>query len=66
MATHKTIGEKIRKIRVKQGLSQEELAHIADIDRSYISEIETGKANMSMGMFLVLCRVLKTEPKEFF
>jgi len=66
MATHKTIGSKIRKIRLKEGLSQEQLAFETDIDRSYISEIETGKANFSIGFFLVICKVLKTDPKEFF
>lgn len=65
MATPKTIGSKIRKVRLAKGLSQEELAFETDIDRSYISEIETGKANFSIGFFLAICKVLKTDPKDF-
>lgn len=36
----KIIGEKIRNIRRKKGLSQEELGHIANLNTSFLSDIE--------------------------
>ena len=49
-------GENIKKIREEKGLSQEELANLADFDRTYISLIERGKRNLSL---LNLCRFAK-------
>jgi transcriptional regulator with XRE-family HTH domain len=42
------IGQRIKEIRVKQGLSQEKLALLADLDRTYIPSIESGKSNISI------------------
>lgn len=42
------IGNKIREIRIKKGLSQEKLALLSDIDRTYIPSIENGKRNISI------------------
>ncbi|MGH1399358.1 MAG: helix-turn-helix domain-containing protein [Alphaproteobacteria bacterium] len=64
MATIKSIGANIAKTRLSRGLTQEKLANEADIDRSYISDIENGKANITMGMFLTICSVLQVNPKE--
>ncbi len=45
---NKALGEKIREIRLKKELTQEELAHNAELDYSYINQIENGKRNPSM------------------
>ena len=45
---YKKIGEKIYQIRKKKFISQERLALISDIDRTYLSRIEKGKANPSL------------------
>lgn len=37
-------GNNVRKIRKERGLSQEALAALADIDRSYMGHIERGRA----------------------
>jgi len=39
------LGGAIRRCRVAQGVSQEELAHRSAIDRSYMSSIERGGQN---------------------
>ena len=41
-------GKHVKKIRQEKGLSQEQLALIADLDRTYISGIERGKRNVSL------------------
>ena len=42
------IGERIRELRIKNGFSQEKLALLSDLDRTYIPSIESGKRNISI------------------
>ncbi len=41
----KVFGARVRAIRIRRGLSQEDLAAIAKIDRTYIGGIERGERN---------------------
>ena len=41
-------GENLKRLRQAKGISQEELAFKADLDRTYISGIERGKRNVSL------------------
>lgn len=41
----KSFGERVREIRTLNGLSQEELARLAKIDRTYVGGIERGERN---------------------
>ena len=41
------LGNRIRELRKDKGLSQQQLATEADLDRSYISAVENGKQNVS-------------------
>jgi len=41
-------GARLHQLRKAQGMSQEELAFAADLDRSYLSAIERGKRNVSL------------------
>jgi transcriptional regulator with XRE-family HTH domain len=52
----------LRACRLAQGLSQEELAHRADIDRTYISALERGKFAASIDVVDRLARALGVEP----
>ena len=45
----KLVGEKIRNLRKKQGWNQEELAHRANISRTYIGSIERGEISVTVG-----------------
>ena len=40
----------VRRVRLAAGISQEELAYRAGIDRTYASQIERAKANPSLGI----------------
>lgn len=48
------LGQRIRQKRKQLGLTQEELAHKADLDRSYVGGVERGERNIS---FSVLCQI---------
>jgi len=45
MASGKTIGENIKKIRAKLGLTQDDLAKKADIKYTTLTKIESGVVN---------------------
>ncbi|MCD8498157.1 MAG: helix-turn-helix domain-containing protein [Alphaproteobacteria bacterium] len=64
MATLKTIGLKIAQERTKQKLSQEDLAGMVEMDRSFLSYIENGRKNFSMFLFLKIAEALKVKPEE--
>ena len=42
------IGNRIRELRKKEGISQEKLAFKTDLDRTYIAGVESGKRNVSV------------------
>ena len=41
-------GRRLKRIRLERGLSQEELASLARLDRTYISSCETGRRNATI------------------
>jgi len=43
-----TLAGVLRRHRIEAGLSQEELAHRADLDRTYISLVERSKRNITV------------------
>ena len=47
-------GRASRDARKERGISQEELAHLAQIDRSYMSGIERGLQNPSVITYVVI------------
>jgi len=47
------LGNRVRTLRRKHGWTQVDMAEVLGVDRSYLSEIETGKKDPSL-------RVLKT------
>ncbi|MFZ3041570.1 MAG: helix-turn-helix transcriptional regulator [Thiobacillus sp.] len=55
------LGQEIREARQLAGISQEDLALMADIDRSYVSQLERGIANPSLLILHRLAKVLKSE-----
>jgi len=52
------IGRVIRKQRKRRGLSQESLAALANINRSYLGEIERGSASPSIEMIQKLATAM--------
>jgi transcriptional regulator with XRE-family HTH domain len=41
-------GKKLRAIRTKKGISQERLAELAGLHRTYVSSVERGERNVSL------------------
>lgn len=62
----KDFGNKIREIRKSQGVSQEGLAGLADLDRTYIGGIERGIRNPSLRNIGKIAKSLKVKTKDLF
>jgi transcriptional regulator with XRE-family HTH domain len=62
----KDFGKKLKQFRLANGLSQEQLSAITDMDRSYISDIERGLRNVSLKNIEVLADALAIPMYQFF
>lgn len=59
-------GQKVKQLREQKGFSMEYLANISDIDRTYISDIEKGKRNVSLLIIEKLSLALQVTIQELF
>lgn len=55
----------LRKLRKRQSLSQEALAHKADVERNYVSLLELGRNSASVKMIFKLAQALDVPVAEF-
>ena len=60
------LGENVRLLRKNMGISQEELAFMAELDRTYISQIERGISNPSLFVLLKIASVLNLQIADLF
>ena len=56
--------EAVRRERHRRGLSQEDLAFEAELHRTYVSEVERGKRNISLVNIHRLAKALKIKPRD--
>lgn len=63
---HKSLGERIRTVRKAQNLTQERLAELADLNLSYLSEVERGLANVSLCVVSSIADALGVSLAELF
>lgn len=56
--TQQNLGKIIQKIRLEQGLSQEDLSEKSGLHRTYIGSIERGERNISLKNLLVIAKAL--------
>ena len=57
-------GERVREIRKEKGLSQEKLAHKADLHRTYIGMIERAEKNITLINIEKIANALEVNIKE--
>ena len=57
-------GSRVREFRLRRGLSQEALAHEADLDRSYVGGVERGERNISLVNIYKLAKALGVSAGE--
>jgi transcriptional regulator with XRE-family HTH domain len=64
MDLRQVFASNLRKLRHARGLSQEDLAHQADVKRTYMSKIEKGGTWVGLEIIDKLSTVLEVEPAE--
>ncbi len=52
-------GKRVREVRKGKGISQEKLAEMAGIDRSYMGNIERGEKNITLKKAYEICDALE-------
>lgn len=58
------LGKKIKELRIKNNLSQEQLAKIISVGRNSISRYENSKRYPSSDTIIAICKALNTDPNE--
>jgi transcriptional regulator with XRE-family HTH domain len=59
-------GHTIRKLRIEKGISQEAFANMCDLHRTYISDVELGKRNVSLENIQKMAEALSLSIHDVF
>ena len=59
-------GKRVRQLRLDAGMTQEDLAHRCGLFRTYMSRIETGRANPTLTMIDALAGSLRVPTAQLF
>lgn len=59
------LGKKVRNLRIKNNITQQELADILKISRVHICNIENGRRGMNLEQLNVLCKYFKIDLSYF-
>jgi transcriptional regulator with XRE-family HTH domain len=65
-ARRRAFGDRVRELRKGRGLSQEQLGHVAGLDRTYIGGVERGERNISLDNIWLLADALNVSPSDLF
>lgn len=60
------VGQRVRELRHELGLSQEALANKAGVDRTYMTDVENGRRNISVEILEKIILALETCFQDFF
>lgn len=66
MTIQEKFGQRVKELRLAKELSQEKLANIAEIDRTYMTSLENGRRNVSLQNIEKIIGALGTSIPEFF
>jgi len=58
------LARNVRRLRTAAGLSQEELAARSGLHRTYISSVERGQRNVSLGNIFAIATALGCDPRK--
>lgn len=64
MSLSASFGRNVRRRREKLGLSQERLAELADVHRTYLSGVESGSRNPTLVVIERIAEALSVRPAE--
>lgn len=64
MEIRQQFGKRVKELRNERNLSQEVLAHLAELDRTYIPSIEKGERNVSLEVIQKLSKAFEIKISE--
>ena len=64
MIDYASIGQQVKKIRIRKGVTQEQLAEAVGVGVTHISHLETGSGVMSLKVFLAIVNYLECSADE--
>ena len=64
MIDYRSIGQRIKQIRLSQGITQEQLAEAVGVGVTHISHLETGNGMVSLKVFLAIVNYLECSADE--
>lgn len=62
----KKFGKGIQQLRKERGLTQEDLADLVGVDRSYMGFVERGERNPTLDKIIKIAKALKITLSELF
>ena len=62
----KKLGLRIKELRKEKNFSQEELADLSNLDRTYINSVENGKRNISIINIEKIANAFDLKLRDFF
>lgn len=65
MYLEKAVSVALKEYRINNNLSQEELANMCNLDRTYISLLETCKRKPTLNVIFNICEHLNVKPSVF-
>jgi transcriptional regulator with XRE-family HTH domain len=66
MNIQEKFGKRVKELRTKKKISQEALAHLSGIDRTYMTSVENGKRNISIQNIEKIVKGLGISMGDFF
>lgn len=66
MTPQQQFGHRLREMRQEQLMTQEELAHRASMNRTFIGDIERGEKNPTLKTMVTLAQALGVKVRDFF
>jgi transcriptional regulator with XRE-family HTH domain len=60
----KLFGQKVRELRLDQGISQEALADQAGVHRTFMGSVERGERNISLENIVKIAKALNCRPSK--
>ena len=65
MELRRIVAQNLRRLRLDRGLTQEELAGQAGLNRNYVGMVERAENSPTVDTLEALAKALKTEPEQF-